>query len=40
MAKMALFQAFDERESPAGLGEPVSLGAEHVKAFLHALDID
>ena len=40
IAKMALFQAFDERESPAALGEPVSLGADHVKAFLNALDID
>jgi len=40
IAKMALFQAFDERESPAALGEPVALGADHVKAFLNDLDID
>ena len=40
IAKMALFQAFDERETPNALREPVSLGADRVKAFLSALDID
>jgi hypothetical protein len=40
IAKMALFQAFDERENPDAVREAVHVDAGHVRAFLETLDID
>lgn len=40
IAKMALFQAFDERDNPAALEEPVHVRAADVHAILGLLDID
>jgi hypothetical protein len=33
VAKLALFQAFDERSSPAEMRQPVRVSLEHLKAF-------
>jgi hypothetical protein len=40
IAKMALFQAFDERENPDALRDAVHVDAGRVRAFLETLDID
>lgn len=40
IAKMALFQAFDERNSPAGMREEVRVRSAEVEAILEALGID
>jgi hypothetical protein len=41
LAKMALFAAFDERETPAGMrGEPVRLRAADVAEIMERLDRD
>ena len=40
IAKMALFQAFDERPTPAALDEPVRVAAPEIRAILATLDID
>jgi hypothetical protein len=37
---MALFQAFDERESPAQMRHPVQVRRADVDAILNTLDID
>jgi hypothetical protein len=39
IAKLALFQAFDQRESPAALHEEVVVQPSDVAAFLATLDI-
>ena len=39
VAKLALFQAFDRRESPAAMSKEVCVLAEDVAAFLGTLDI-
>src|SRR5260370_34345708 len=39
VAKLALFQAFDQRESPAALSEEVRVSSEDVASFLATLDI-
>ena|SRR5229473_3076322 len=39
VAKMALFQAFDQRESPAAMSEEVRVSADDVASFLAMLDI-
>ena len=39
VAKLALFQAFDQRESPAAMSEEVVVQASDVAAFLATLDI-
>jgi hypothetical protein len=39
VAKLALFQAFDRRESPAAMTEEVHVQPEDVELFLSALDI-
>jgi hypothetical protein len=39
VAKLALFQAFDRRETPAAMGEEVGVLAADVVAFLATLDI-
>ena len=40
IAKMALFQAFDERETPDALREPVRVTPGGVRAILASLNID
>jgi len=40
IAKMALFQAFDERENPEAVQQPVRVGAAEVSAILATLNID
>jgi len=40
LAKMALFQAFDERETPNLLSEPVRVRAADVAGILATLNID
>ena len=40
IAKMALFQAFDERESPDAMREAVHVAPRDVQAILAALHID
>ncbi len=40
IAKMALFQAFDERPSPTAMREPVLVDALGVAAMLASLDVD
>jgi len=40
IAKMALFQAFDERPNPTAMREPVLVDALGVAAMLASLDID
>lgn len=40
IAKMALFQAFDERETPAHMKEEVRVRAADVEAILDTLGID
>ena len=40
VAKMALFQAFDERAQPAAMRQPVEVRAADVEAILSTLDID
>jgi len=39
VAKLALFQAFDEREAPAAMAEEVRVQAPDVESILGALDI-
>jgi len=39
IAKLALFQAFDQRETPAAMSEEVRVSSEDVAAFLATLDI-
>jgi len=39
VAKMALFQAFDERPDPAQLSGPVPVGEADVEAILERLDL-
>jgi hypothetical protein len=39
VAKLALFQAFDRRESPEAMSDEVCVPAEDVAAFLGTLDI-
>ena len=39
VAKLALFQAFDERPTPAGLKEAVHVRAEDVEAFIESLGL-
>ena len=39
IAKLALFHAFDQRESPAAMSEEVVVQAPDVAAFLAKLDI-
>jgi hypothetical protein len=40
IAKMALFQAFDERETPEAVCASVEVGAADVRAILASLNID
>ena len=40
IAKMALFRAFDERENPAAMKEPIEVRSPDVASFLATLDID
>jgi hypothetical protein len=40
IAKIALFQAFDERESPAAMNAPVRVEADAVADILQSLEID
>lgn len=40
IAKMALFQAFDERETPEAACANVQVGPEDVRAILASLNID
>ena len=40
IAKMALFQAFDQRESPAGMGAAVRVDAAGAAEILQTLEID
>jgi hypothetical protein len=40
IAKMALFQAFDERETPEAVCASVEVGATDVRAILASLNID
>lgn len=40
IAKMALFQAFDERAAPGQMGEAVHVTAAAVRAILETLNID
>jgi hypothetical protein len=40
IAKMALFQAFDERETPEAVREAVRVGPADVRALLATLNID
>ncbi len=40
IAKMALFQAFDQRESPAGMGAAVRVDAAGAVEILQTLEID
>lgn len=40
IAKMALFQAFDERETPEAAGADVQVGPADVRAILASLNID
>jgi hypothetical protein len=39
VAKLALFQAFDQRESPAAMSEEIRVNPDDVAAFLVTLDI-
>lgn len=39
VAKLALFQAFDQRADPAAMTEEVRVGADDVERFLATLDI-
>jgi hypothetical protein len=39
IAKLALFQAFDQRESPAAMSEEICVSDADVAAFLATLDI-
>lgn len=39
VAKLALFQAFDQRESPAAMSEEIRVNPDDVTAFLATLDI-
>jgi hypothetical protein len=39
IAKLALFQAFDRRETPAAMSEEVRVSSEDVASFLATLDI-
>lgn len=39
VAKMALFQAFDERPTPARMKEPVHVRAEDVEAIIGSLGL-
>ena len=39
VAKLALFAAFDERESPAALREPVDVDEARVAALLESIDL-
>jgi len=40
IAKMALFQAFDERESPEAMRAAVHVGSDDARAILASLNID
>jgi hypothetical protein len=40
IAKMALFQAFDQRETPAAMREAIRVTAAEVRAILSTLEID
>ena len=40
IAKMALFQAFDERSDPAAMKAPVHVGAADVVTIMQTLDLD
>ncbi|MEX2260803.1 MAG: hypothetical protein WD696_02570, partial [Bryobacteraceae bacterium] len=40
VAKMALFQAFDERPAPESMREDITVRGEDVEAFLATLDIE
>jgi hypothetical protein len=40
IAKMALFQAFDERETPEAVSADVQVGAADVRTMLASLNID
>ena len=40
IAKMALFQSFDERESPEAMRDTVHVTPDDVRAFLTTLNID
>jgi len=40
IAKIALFQAFDERESPAAMSDAVRVNADAVDDILRTLEID
>ena len=40
IAKMALFQAFDERPNPTAMSAAVHVRAADVEAILHMLDIE
>ena len=40
IAKMALFQAFDERETPEAVSADVQVGPADVRAILASLNID
>jgi hypothetical protein len=39
VAKLALFAAFDERETPAAMRQPVSVPAERIAALLESIDL-
>lgn len=39
VAKLALFAAFDERETPAAMREPVRVEAAHIAALLESIDL-
>jgi hypothetical protein len=40
VAKMALFQALDERQTPGAMGEPVRVRPADIQAILETLNID
>jgi len=40
LVKMALFQAFDERPSPAAMDAPIRVGASEAEAFSETLGLD
>src|SRR6185437_6140760 len=40
IAKMALFQALDERQTPEAMGEPVSVRPADIQSILATLNID
>ena len=39
VAKMALFQAFDQRETPAALSEEITVHSDDIASFLAKLDL-